>query len=324
MPIISNSSYKKPSILFNRHLETILPSLIRWPKKTPKYVRERLDTPDGDFLDLDWGKQSSSKLVIISHGLEGSSDRSYVLGMGHAFYNENWDVLAWNYRGCSGEINRTNQFYHSGATHDLEFVIGHAVDLGYQEITLVGFSLGGNLTLKYLGESTTKKFDEVKKGCVFSVPIDLEGCSLEIDKPHNKLYSRRFLKSLNEKVKSKKETNSTIKEINEYKNAKSVFEFDDMITAPIHGFENAKDYYEKSSARKYIAGIKVPTLVVNALNDPFLSPSCYESLFFEASQYVFFETPSHGGHVGFSAYNSEGIYWSEKRALEWVLNDKTS
>lgn len=324
MPIITKSSYKKPAGLFNRHLETIIPGLLRNPKNVPAYSRERIDTPDGDFLDLDWVKQSSQKLIIVSHGLEGDSDRSYVKGMVKAFYSQKRDVLAWNYRGCSGESNRTNQFYHSGATHDLECVIAHAVGKGYEEIALVGFSLGGNLTLKYLGESTTQKFEQVKKASVFSVPIDLTGCSLEINKPHNILYSLRFLKSLNAKVRAKQKSNSDLKEINDYKGAKSVFEFDNLITAPIHGFKDANDYYEKCSSRNFISGIKIPTLVVNALNDPFLSESCYEASYFEASQCVFFETPSHGGHVGFSSYEKNGLYWSEKRALEWICEVKST
>ncbi len=320
MPLLPDSTYKKPSILFNRHLETIIPGLSRNPKDTPNYQRERIDTKDGDFLDLDWAKQKSNRLIILSHGLEGNSDKSYIQGMGKMFYNQGWDVLAWNYRGCSGEMNRTNRFYHSGATDDLVLVIENAVSKGYSEIVLVGFSLGGNLTLKYLGDEKTPKFEQVKKACVFSVPLDLEGCSLEIDKPHNILYSLRFLKSLNQKVRDKLKVQPDFMGIKEYKNAKSVFQFDNEITAPLHGFKDAVDYYNSCSAVNFIENISIPTLVVNALNDPFLSDSCYEPSVFEKNNFAFLETPSHGGHVGFSDYNNDGIFWSEQRALEWMEN----
>lgn len=318
MPLIPISTYKRPFILFNRHLETIIPVIFRTLKNVPNYKRERIDTIDRDFLDLDWAKQGSSKLVIISHGLEGNSKKLYMQGMGKAFYNKNWDVLAWNYRGCSGEANKTNQFYHSGATDDLALVIEHSINNGYTEIALVGFSLGGNLTLKYLGEKKTKKFKEVKKACVFSVPLDLGGCSIEINKPHNILYSLRFLKSLNNKIKDKLRFQSDFMGIKNYKNTKSVYQFDNEITAPLHGFKDVDDYYNSCSSKNFIETINIPTLVVNALNDPFLSKSCLKTSLFEKSNYVFFERPSHGGHVGFSDYNKDEIFWSEKRALEWI------
>lgn len=306
--------------MFNRHIETMVPALLRKPKNIPSYQRERLETKDGDFLDIDWARNKKDRLVIISHGLEGNSEKPYMRGMGRAFYDKYWDVLAWNYRGCSGELNRTNRFYHSGATGDLEFVIEHAVDQGYEQIVLVGFSLGGNLTLKYLGESDTKKYKQVMKACVFSVPIDLAGCSIEINKPHNFLYSLRFLRSLNKKVRNKLASAPDFMGIKKFRNAKSVYQFDDIITAPLHGFEGADDYYNRCSSRNFIKDITIPTLVVNAINDPFLSKSCYETTFFEKSNCVFFETPLHGGHVGFSEYNKDGLFWSEKRALEWVEN----
>ncbi|MDP4679891.1 MAG: alpha/beta fold hydrolase, partial [Cyclobacteriaceae bacterium] len=196
MPVIEQSSYKKPAILFTRHLETIVPGLFRKIETPFPYQRERITTPDNDFLDLDWIRRDNDKLIVISHGLEGDSTRPYIKGMVNAFSNANWDTLAWNLRGCSGELNHTHRFYHSGATDDLETVVKHAVAKGYKTIVLTGFSLGGNVTLKYLGESATQKFEEIKGAVVFSVPLDLAGCSKEIDLPHNILYSRRFLRTL--------------------------------------------------------------------------------------------------------------------------------
>ena len=143
--------YTPPRFLFSPHLETIFPALVRRVTLKP-YTRERITTPDNDFLDLDWLQQGSDKLIIISHGLEGNTQRAYVKGMAKAFHNRGYDVLAWNFRGCSDEMNRQLRFYHSGATDDLNTVVNHVADKkSYKNITLLGFSLGGNLTLKFLG-----------------------------------------------------------------------------------------------------------------------------------------------------------------------------
>jgi uncharacterized protein len=152
MPLMEKSSYLPPPFFGNGHLQTLYPNLYRRVRGIV-YRRERIPTPDGDFLDLDWSRVGSRKLVIVSHGLEGSSLRPYVLGMVRAFNETGWDAVAWNFRGCSGEPNRKLRFYHSGATEDLETVVEHVRrDPTYQKIALVGFSLGGNITLKYLGE----------------------------------------------------------------------------------------------------------------------------------------------------------------------------
>lgn len=321
MSIIENSSYKRPSILFNRHFETIVPGLLRKIQTRIPYQRERISTADDDFLDLDWIKKDSERLIIISHGLEGDSSRPYVIGMANAFSDNGWDVLAWNFRGCSGEMNRAHRFYHSGATDDLEAVILHAVSKGYQQICLIGFSLGGNMTLKYLGETTTQKFKEIKNAVVFSVPLDLAGCSREIDLPHNILYSRRFLKSLKKKVKQKSGLLSDFPLVNGLDQIKSLYEFDDVLTGPLHGFDNADHYYASCSSLNFLTSIKIRTLVVNALNDPFLSKSCLDSSSFEKLDNVYFEIPIYGGHVGFSEYNRENLFWSEKRALKFINED---
>lgn len=318
MPVIQASTYNKPKILFNRHFETIIPGLLRRVKNTPVYERERITTPDYDFLDLDWIKNDTKRVVIISHGLEGDSQRPYIKGMAKAFSNEQWDVLAWNFRGCGGEKNKRKIFYHSGATYDLQSVVSHAVNEKYEEIILIGFSLGGNLTLKYLGESESNNIEQIKGAVTFSVPLDLAGCSNEIDLPHNFLYSKRFLKSLKNKVNDKKEDLGELYDEKKVDALNSIYDFDDQITAPVHGFKDAHHYYQSCSSRNFISSIKIKTLVVNAQNDPFLSASCLDKSLFENLNTVFFETPKQGGHVGFSSYNKAGLYWSEKRALEFV------
>lgn len=306
--------YEAPSLFFNAHIETIWPALFRKIQLSP-YQRERLTTPDDDFLDLDWLKQGSNKLVIISHGLEGNSERAYIKGMAKQFFTHDYDVLAWNYRGCSGEMNRQKRFYHSGATDDLQSVINHASGK-YDSVYLIGFSLGGNLTLKYLGEGKVNPL--VKKAVVFSVPLELHTSCLEILKPSNWMYHHRFLKSLKAKVvaKASQRTDLDIRPLNQIK---TLIEFDDHFTAPIHGFENAIDYYKKCSSLYFLSGIHTPTLIVNAKNDPFLSHDCYPELP-EASS-VKLETPARGGHVGFAQFGQNGLYWSELRAFDFINHD---
>ncbi|MBL7863059.1 MAG: alpha/beta fold hydrolase [Cyclobacteriaceae bacterium] len=307
-------AYQAPALLAGSHLETIYPALFRKVNGIA-YERERITTPDHDFLDLDWLKQGAAKLVIISHGLEGNSDRAYVRGMARIFYQHGYDALAWNYRGCSGEINRKIRFYHSGATDDLDFIVRHAASFGYTEINLVGFSLGGNLTLKYLGEKSETLHSTIQKAVAFSVPLNLKTSCDKISMRSNWIYSQRFLKSLKKKVAEKANVFSEI-DPTPLTRITSLLEFDDVYTAPLHGFKNALDYYEQSSSLRFLHRIKRPTLIVNAKNDPFLSPECYpvESQF----PHLTFEYPTRGGHVGFALFNENGLYWSELRALHFI------
>lgn len=310
--------YVPPFFLFNNHFETIYPALLRKVTLQP-YQRERIATPDDDFLDLDWIKQGSEKVVIISHGLEGNTTRAYVKGMAKAMVSNGFDVLTWNYRGCSEELNRQKIFYHSGATDDLEVVVSHAISKGYSSIYLVGFSLGGNLTLKYLGENRTKH-PQLKKATVLSVPMDLGSSCDTISKPGNFLYSKRFLKSLSDKVIRKSKIISGI-DTARLSTLKTLREFDDVFTAPIHGFENAADYYKRCSAVHFVNTISIPTLIVNAINDPFLSKACYPIDLLKSHPSVLLETPTHGGHVGFAQFGQNGLYWSEQRTLQFLKND---
>src|SRR2546427_6592026 len=174
MPLVVNSSYQCPRFLSNGHLQTCLPVLFR-RVKAADYQRERISTPDHDFLDLDWIRNDSSRVAVLAHGLEGDSKRAYMLGMVNALAKAGWDAVAWNARGCSGEPNRVLRFTHSGATEDLETVICHLnSNYDYPEIALIGFSLGGNLTLKYLGERGYQLDSRIKAAVAFSVPCDLE------------------------------------------------------------------------------------------------------------------------------------------------------
>ncbi|HEU5289940.1 MAG TPA: alpha/beta fold hydrolase [Cyclobacteriaceae bacterium] len=310
--------YTRPFLFFNEHVETIYPSIIR-KVNLPSYQRERIATSDNDFLDLDWLKQGSSDLIIISHGLEGNTQRSYIKGMARAGYQTGCDILTWNYRGCSEEMNKALRFYHSGATDDLATVIDYAHSLSsYTRIYLVGFSLGGNLTLKYLGEKRLRP-ESIKKSVTFSVPLDLHTSCEKISKPSNWIYSQRFLRSLRKKVIAKSKIMHEL-DIRGLDKIKTLREFDDHFTGPIHGFKDALDYYHQSSSIRFIQAISIPSLIISAANDPFLSPECYPHEIVRNHSYVTFESPRHGGHVGFTQFNKNGLYWSEERAIDFLKN----
>ncbi len=324
MPILEHSTYQPPSWwVSGGHVQTLIPALFR-KVASGSYIRERIATPDGDFLDCDWLYASSSvpscKLVIISHGLESSSRSANVVGMAHAASLCGYDALAWNFRGCSGEPNKLPRAYHSGATEDLHTVLEH-VAAKYDEIYLIGFSLGGNLTLKYLGEQSEALSPKVKKAVVFSVPCDLAASSQQISRLSNRLYERRFLKSLREKIEQKARLFPNDLSLEPYlkKQIKTLRDFDDHYTAPLHGFQSAGDYYARCSAKQFIPRITIPTLIVNAQNDVFLAQSCFPFDEAKSSAVVFLETPKSGGHVGFiTAKTSHGLYWSEMRALGFI------
>lgn len=316
MPLVENSTYSPSSLLFNGHIETIYPAILR-KFSAFNSVRHRIETPDDDFLDLDHYAHGANRIVIISHGLEGNSTRAYILGMAKKFYDEGFDVIAWNYRGCSGEINRQKIFYHSGATYDLDTVVRHAIALGYEKIFLIGFSLGGNLTLKYLGENGDGVPPQLQGAVTFSVPLDLHASCIQISRRENKIYANRFLRGLKKKIKLKAKKYGELN-VRLLKDIHTLASFDDYFTAPLHGFENALDYYLKSSALQYLNQITRPSLIVNAKNDPFLSKECYPAEMLHDHPMVFFESPKRGGHVGFPSFNGSVFYWSENRAFEFV------
>ncbi len=316
MPLIA-STYKAPTLFISRHLETIYPVVFRNVSEVT-YKRERLELLDGDFLDLDWIKKGSSKLLLLSHGLEGQTESKYLKGMARAASNAGYDVLSWNYRGCSGELNRNFRFYHSGESGDLDLVVQHALSFNqYESIGLVGFSVGGNITLKYLGEKNNTLSPLIKAAVTFSAPCDLKAGALHLAGKGSKFYMNRFLAALHAKIKAKAlQYPDKINDTN-FDKIKNFIDFDERYTAPLHGFQNALDYYKKCSSIFYIPSIKIPTLLVSALNDPFLAKACYPFGEAENNANFFLETPEKGGHCGFYESNKNGNYWSDNRALDF-------
>ena len=306
--------YKPPLWLPGGHLQTIYPTLFR-RLPPPAYRRERLETDDGDFLDLDWSGtgEDSRQVAILSHGLEGHSHRAYVKGMARALTRAGWDVLVWNQRACSGEPNRTFRLYHNGVTDDLQRVIDHAARTGrYDRAALVGFSLGGNLTLLHLGQQGSQIHPLVQRAVVFSVPCDLLAGAERMARWDCALYMMRFLRDLRVKVRWKMAQFPGRIDDTDYGRIRDFVQFDDRYTAPLHGFRDARDYYAQCSSKGHIPAISIPTLIVNAQNDPFLPPACLPMAEAEANPAVTLLTPRAGGHVGFVSVDHEGIYWSER------------
>lgn len=311
MPHLS-STFTGNRYFKHQHLETILPALFR--KVEVHYTRHQLNLPDSDFLDLDWLTCGSSKLVVLFHGLEGSSGSEYIKGFAQSFFAKGWDVCAVNFRSCSGRMNNLARCYHSGATEDVHAVLSSVVQQdAYKHIVLGGFSLGGNVLLKYLGEQRYAIPHQVKAAFAFSVPCDLRGSALQMAKWQNSVYMKRFLRSLNAKMKLKAAQFPDFPDTSNLASIRTFHQFDDRFNAPVHGFLSANDYYAKCNSLQFLAGINLPTLLVNAQNDPFLSPSCFPVEIARNHSHFFFETPTYGGHVGFSEGLPNGTYWSEYR-----------
>lgn len=320
MPIISNSTYGKPPLhLFNGHLETIIPSIFRKIEGVI-YSRERINTPDKDFLDLDWSKVGSRRLLVISHGLEGSSERHYAKALVKLFNQQGFDALAWNNRTCSGEMNLQPIMYHHGASYDLETVVNHAEASGqYDEYYLAGISMGGAQTLKYIGEKGFDLNSKIKKAAVYSTPCNLTDSAATLSFKGNSFYRKRFLKKLKQKMYLKGQQFPELVDLDLLAKVEDFDTFDSHFTAKLHGFKDAVDFYRSVSADNWMENIQIPTLIINALNDPLIYDRCYPIKLAEQLDHIFLEMPKRGGHTGFLVKGQE-FTWAEMRFLGFLNN----
>jgi predicted alpha/beta-fold hydrolase len=318
MPLVEKSEYRPGRIHASAHAATTLPTLLRRVPAVP-FVRQRLEMDDGDFIDLDcwWTDgQGNGSTVVLCHGLEGNTGRQYMQGMARAFGKRGWNVVGMNYRGCSGQMNRTPGFYHSGATGDLRAVLEHVDRPDRPVRALVGFSLGGNLILKYLGEDPAATRPNIAAAVAFSVPTDLDDSEVALARTGNWPYRRRFLRKLAAKIRQKAAIFPDQIDPSGLDRVKGLRDFDDLYTAPLNGFRDADEYYLKCSSRQFLPSIQVPSLLISALDDPFLGAKCYPREEARDSACFHLETPARGGHVGF--HQAGGEYWSEQRAVEFV------
>jgi predicted alpha/beta-fold hydrolase len=229
-----------------------------------------------------------------------------------------WDVLAWNMRGCGDTPNRLVPWYHSGQSCDLRLVVNEALEQHHGEIALIGFSVGGNITLKYLGEEGSSLTSRIKHAVVVSVPTDLRGSAEVLSRTRNRLYMEYLLRPLRRRMREKYSRFPGVFDIDALSSIKTFREFDERFTAPFHGFASVNQYWEQSSSRAYLASISVPTLAISALDDPFLSPSCFPFEIARNHRHLLLETPPHGGHVGFLDSFSLKTTWLEKRVASFL------
>jgi predicted alpha/beta-fold hydrolase len=313
------SDYSAPRWLPGGHLQTIYPATcVTTPAVTMH--RERWDTPDGDFIDVDCVQGIPGKpFVVLFHGLEGSSESHYARSLMSHIEALGWSGAIPHFRGCSGEINRGPRFYHSGDSAEINWVLQrlkqHALRRSASDFFTVGVSLGGNALLRWLGESA-QDASFVDAACAISAPLDLAAGGAALSKGLNRIYTRHFLRSLKPKCLQKLEQFPGLFDRTKMLAARNLYEFDNVVTAPLHGYRDTNDYWHRASSKLVLSDITVPTLVLNARNDPFL-PAQY--LPRKASDAVILEYPAHGGHVGFTNGHIPGsLNWLPRRIVRFL------
>jgi hypothetical protein len=298
-------------------MQTLWPYLFR---RTPQVElrRERFELPDGDFLDLDWSTNGSGPIVIVLHGLEGSSDSKYVRGLLKAVHERGWRGVVMHFRGCSGEPNRLPRSYHSGETGDLAYVVNLLRSREPEtSLFVVGFSLGGNVLLKWLGEVGSQA--PIKAAVAVSVPFLLDESAKRLDQGFSRVYQWGLMRSMRNAVAEKRSRMKLPLKIEDLSALRTFRDFDEHITAPLHGFVGVDDYYRRSSSRQYLKEIQMPTLIVQSRDDPFMTDAVIPRDG-ELSPAIEIEIYDSGGHVGFVAgrhpWNPD--YWLERRILDFV------
>lgn len=310
--------------LRNRHTQTLWGKLARRLPPAPTRL-ERWDTPDGDFIELHRldGEPHSPRLVML-HGLEGTIRSHYAQGLLHEANRRGWAADLVIFRSCGGEMNRARRFYHSGETTDISFVIDRLV-ASEPERALVasGVSLGGNVLLKYLGEKGDAVPSQLKAAVAISVPFDLARSSLQIQTGFARLYQWHFMRSLRRKALMKLTQFPDIAPVEALARTRTMYDFDDVITAPLHGFASADDYYTRSSSLGWLHGIRRPTLLLSSTDDPFLPPDVFDQVRRIAADNAWLALEFHprGGHAGFIAAEGHRLkYFAEKRACDFLAS----
>ncbi len=309
--------------MFHSHINTIIPNKLRKIKEL-RFERVRIFTPDGDFIDLDraFHENSNNKTAVLIHGLEGSAQSGYIKGMANTLLKNNYNVCAINLRGCSGEDNLKLETYHSGKISDLHTVLQYLNQNNESIDVAIGYSLGANLLLRYAGGP---EYSEPipKKIVAVSAPVDLAGSSEVLNRFENRIYLWHFLRKLKNKavLKLKKFPEANLNQ-QKVLSSRNFYEFDDAFTAPVNGFKGASDYYRNASALPYLKNITVPTLIVNALDDTFLSDSCYPSSPTIGNNLIQTLYPKKGGHVGFiDRLPLSSTQWHERNIMSFLQLD---
>lgn len=331
LPLKQNihKSFKPAWWLRNPHCQTLWQKLVR-NAPSIKTVRERLELPDGDFIDLSWTVHKNSSpttpIVIILHGLQGSINSKYVRGILHVIERLGWRAVLMHFRGCSGEPNRLERCYHAGETTDITSLISMLRQREpHAPLAAIGFSLGGNVLLKWLGE--LGGLAPLWAAVAVSPPFSLSNAVLRLSQGFSRFYEKRMLRCMRETVRTKFKDITCPIDYGDLDQLLSLRDYDDKITAPLHGYIDADDYYLQCSSRRYLKGIRIPTLILHAADDPFMTLEGVPSPG-ELSDAITFELSRHGGHIGFvmGSYPWKPHYWLESRIpayLEATLKART-
>ena len=321
----TESEFDAPAWLKNRHAQTIFPSTPLCRAPSPVFRRERIELPDGDFVEADWLGDVTDRtrpLVVVLHGLEGSSESTYARMLMQSVVDTGWSGVVLHFRGCGGSSNRLPRRYHAGDTDDVAYFLRSLrQQYGDRTILGVGYSLGGNVLMKLLGESSAGDYVDAAVGV--SVPYDLHDSAKALERGGSRFYQRHLLRNMRRAMKQKYTPASTPFDWQMAMQATTFYEFDDIVTAPLHGFKNANEYYTRSSCRPYLRNIEVPSLLLGSLDDPFMTPGAYPDDA-ELSATTSAEFSETGGHVGF-IYGQGGPwnarYWLPERILRYFVSD---
>ncbi len=313
--LLPTEAYRAPRWLRGGHAQTMYPALFLRGAR-PRYRRERWDTPDGDFIDLDFvdGGSAGAPRVALFHGLEGSSSSHYALALMRALERAGWNGVVVHFRGCSGLANRLPRAYHSGDAAEIAWILARLAEAG-EPLYAAGVSLGGNALLKWLGEAGAAAGAHLRAAAAVSAPLDLMAAGAALGQGLNLVYTRMFLATLRRKSLDKLERFPGLFDRASVLSARNLRQFDDVVTAPLHGYRDTDDYWTRASAKPVLAGVRLPTLVLNAKNDPFL-PARHLPQPHEVSPMVHLEQPEEGGHVGFTGGAFPGnLDWLPQRLL---------
>lgn len=317
--------------LRNRHLQTIWGRLAR-PRRIVDTRREVVTTPDGDELVLDQLEgDPRQRHIVVLHGLEGSSNSVYIQGLLSLAERRHVPMTVMNFRSCARDLrrigtalpNRGTRLYHSGETTDLDFAVRLLRDRGSEKLGAIGISIGGNVLLKWLGEQGAAA--PLARAATLSVPYDLAASARHLERGSGALYARSFLRSLNSKavaITTRHPHLAPAVDLERARRARTFHEYDDAVTAPLHGFDDVHHYYRESSSLRYLSRITVPTLCISALDDPFLPPETLDEVRREKSDVVELLVTARGGHVGFvgGVFPWKPVYWAEGRAIDFVCS----
>jgi uncharacterized protein len=323
--VSSAGAFRSPWWLKGSHLQTIGPALFA-PRARVAYARERWDTPDGDFIDVDRIEptvaQTPVATLIVFHGLESDTRSRYVRGLMAGAAARGWRGVAPHFRSCGGAMNFKPRFYHSGDSDEVDWIVERvaAETRGAMPVVVVGISLGGNMLLKWLGERGTSACSLVEAAAAVSVPMDLVAGGAQLGRGFNRFYTWMFLRTLKAKSRAKLEQHGGLFDRNRMEAARTLHAFDDVVTAPLHGFRDADDYWARASSKPWLKDVAVPTLILNARNDPFLPPTALPTDA-DVSAAITLELPDDGGHVGFVDAGPDGAEWMPRRVLAFLARD---